>query len=159
MVGRSGGQSAGCAYPAFPPSQSLSNNREKMTRHLGCPLLSFGRERPERVLTFPWTTTELKEKCTFTSVRYHFLLRCPLEIGCKPFSTNFSRLHPSFNFFALLFSSIVYRLSSREDGEILGFSILPSTPKGTRKVPGRYPGAGSLPGGHYVVVMPGISPL
>ena len=28
-----------------------------------------------------------------------------------------------------------------------------------RKVPGRYPGAGSLPGGHCVVVMRGMSPF
>ena len=40
-----------CAYPAFPPLQSLSNNRQKMTRHLGFPLLSFGCKRPERVST------------------------------------------------------------------------------------------------------------
>ena len=35
--------------PLFPPSQSLSNNKECMTRHLGFPLLSASRERRERV--------------------------------------------------------------------------------------------------------------
>ena len=34
------------------------------------------------------------------------MLRCQHEIGYNPFSPNFSRLHPSFDTFTLLFSSI-----------------------------------------------------
>ena len=55
----------------------------------------------------------------------------------------------SFVFVSFILSRVL------ESGGVLGFCVLPSTPEGTLKVPERYPGAGSLPGGHYAVVMRG----
>ena len=47
------------------------------------------------------------------------------------------------------------RFSDIANMYLLGFSVLPSTPEGTRRVPG----AESLSGGHCVVVMRAMSPL
>ena len=57
-----------------------------MTGHLGFPLLSFGRERPERVSTFPSTTPELNENCTFQPLH---LPSCSLVIGQNSISSGF----------------------------------------------------------------------
>lgn len=95
---------AGCAYPGFSPSQNRSNTRQKMTWHVGFPLLSFGLEHPKRISTF--TATELKGKGQIPQLP---LLCCQHMIGYNPFSASFLRLHPSFDIFTLLFASIFRR--------------------------------------------------
>ena len=50
-----------------------------MTRHLGFPLLSFGRERPELDSTFTRTTRGLKEKVQFQLLHLRIVTR-PLVV-------------------------------------------------------------------------------
>ena len=58
--GWSGGEAGGrqgVLTPLFPHRRAFPTTGRKIARHLGFPLLSFGRERPERVSTlFPGST-------------------------------------------------------------------------------------------------------
>ena len=89
-----------------------------MTRHLGFPLLSFGRERPECVSTFTPDNPQVEEKVQNQHLHLSALFgRVDTRLALTHSRRIFRGFIPRLIFFTLLFSSIYYRLSSPNDGE------------------------------------------